>query len=145
MDLFTVLWSFMAYSSPVFSVGIIDDFKTWLLEKIQAVVNYIRDFFFDLFKAVTEFIKAMLLTMLDMLKDFFFFIFDALLGLLVTILSGMSAVFSAFDVSHYMTGLPGEVTNIMGLCGLGSCIGMIISALIIRLTLQMIPFTRLGS
>ena len=123
----------------------LDEFKTWLLEKIQTVIGFIRDIFFDVFKAFTDFAKALLLSVLDMLKDLFFFIFDAILSLLVTLLSGLSFFIDAFDVSNYWQDLPSEVTNIMGLVGLGECMGLIITALIVRLSLQLIPFTRLGS
>ncbi|MDO8417079.1 MAG: DUF2523 family protein [Agitococcus sp.] len=135
----------ISYSNPVFSVGIIDAFKTWLHEKIQSVINYIRDIFFDVFKSITDFLKAMLLTALDMLKDLFYFIFDALMSLMVALLSGLGSLFSALNFTNALDGMPSEVLNIIGLVGLGQCMAFIVTALIIRITLQLIPFTRLGS
>lgn len=41
--------------------------------------------------------------------------------------------------------LPGEIINIMGLLGVGTCAGIITAAIGVRLVLQLIPFTRLGS
>ena len=41
--------------------------------------------------------------------------------------------------------LPGEVLNIMGLLGVGTAVTIISAAIGIRLVLQLIPFTRLGS
>lgn len=136
---------FLTYSSIVFSVGILDDFQAWLHSKIQSVINFFRDLFFDVFKAITDFLKTMLLTALDMLKDLFFFIFDALMSLMVALLSGLGSLFSALNFSNALDGMPSEVLNIIGLVGLGQCMAFIVTALIIRITLQLIPFTRLGS
>lgn len=41
--------------------------------------------------------------------------------------------------------LPGEILNIMSLVGAGTCIGIITAAIGVRVILQLIPFTRLGS
>lgn len=139
------IFLFSLYSNLVFSVGIIDDFKTWLHEKIQTVINYIRDFFFDIFKAFTDFFKAMLLTVFDILKDIVYFVFDVFLGFVVGILSALSSLFSSINFANAFTNLPPEVLNMLGLLGLGECLGLIISSLIVRITLQLIPFTRLGS
>ena len=136
---------FISYSNLVFTVGIVDDFKTWLHEKLQAFINFFRDIFFDVFKAITDFFKIMLLTALDMLKDLFFFIFDALMSLMVALLSGLGSLFSALNFTNALDGMPSEVLNIIGLVGLGQCMAFIVTALIIRITLQLIPFTRLGS
>ena len=90
MDILTFFFSIfytLVSNQLIFKVGIIDDFKSWLHEKIQAVINYIRDFFFDIFKAFTDFFKAMLLTIFDMLKDLVFFIFDIFLGFIVGLFS----------------------------------------------------------
>lgn len=148
MDIFIYAMSLIInifFNNLSFRVGIIDDFKSWLHEKIQAVVNYIRDFFFDIFKAFTDFLKAMLLTVFDMLKDLFYFCFDMLLGFLVGIFSAFSNLFNQVTFANMFNGFPEQTLNIMGLLGFGECIGLIVSSLIIRMTLQLIPFTRLGS
>lgn len=41
--------------------------------------------------------------------------------------------------------LPSEVLNILGLLHAGTCISIITAAIGIRIVLQLIPFTRLGS
>lgn len=41
--------------------------------------------------------------------------------------------------------LPGEILNILGLLHVGTCISIITAAIGIRIVLQLIPFTRLGS
>lgn len=143
--MYSIFFSLLTFFNPVFSVGIVDDFKAWLLQKLQSVINFIRDFFFELFKSITDFIKAMVLTFFDMLKDVFFFAFDALITLMVALLDGLGSLFSALTFPNVLDGMPSEVLNIIGLCGLGQCMTLIVTALIIRITLQLIPFTRLGS
>lgn len=143
--MYSIFFSLLTFFNPVFSVGIVDDFKSWLLQKLQSVINFIRDFFFELFKSITDFIKAMVLTFFDMLKDVFFFAFDALMTLMVALLDGLGSLFSALTFPNVLDGMPSEVLNIIGLCGLGQCMALIVTALIIRITLQLIPFTRLGS
>lgn len=137
--------SLLLYSSFVLSVGIVDDFKTWLHEKLQSILNIFRDFFFELFKSITEFFKVFLTTLYDALKDFFLFCFDSLLTLLVYLLESLGTLFDALDFTSAMSDMPADVLNIMGLLGLGNCMSLIVTSLIIRITLQMIPFTRLGS
>ena len=41
--------------------------------------------------------------------------------------------------------MPEEIINILGLLGVGPACGIIVAAIAIRLVLQLIPFTRLGS
>lgn len=143
------MFEFMLLTVPIITTGIVDNFESWLRSTLntvfQSVVNFFRDIFFDVFKAITEFLKAMLLTVFDMLKDLFCFFFDMLMSLMISILSGLGSLFSALNFSNSMDGLPSEVLNIIGLVGLGQCMGFIVTALIIRISLQLIPFTRLGS
>ena len=63
----------------------------------------------------------------------------------------MVKAISAIDLSGIQPhlsaagGLPGEILNIMSLLGVGTCVSIIAAAIGIRLVLQLIPFTRLGS
>lgn len=41
--------------------------------------------------------------------------------------------------------LPAEIMNILSLLHVGTCISIIVAAITIRIVLQLIPFTRLGS
>ncbi|MOA59084.1 hypothetical protein D3C78_1836160 [compost metagenome] len=41
--------------------------------------------------------------------------------------------------------IPAEVLNVLGLLGAGEAVAIIISAIGVRMLLQLIPFTRLGS
>ena len=130
MDVLSFFLHFLTLSNPVFSVGIVDDFKTWLYDKLQTVINFIRDIFFDVFKSITEFLKALVLTFFDMLKDLFYFVFDALMSLMISLLNGLGSLFSALTFPNVLDGMPSEVLNIIGLCGLGQCMAFIVTALI---------------
>lgn len=72
-------------------------------------------------------------------------LFDQALGLAVTVLDGISWPETAFEVAQYIQALPVDVLNILGLIGVGEALGIILIAILIRITLQLIPFTRLGS
>lgn len=80
----------------------------------------------------------------DMLSDLMCWGFDGLLGIVATAmdaidLSGLNGAFGSWSQ------LPPELINAMGLLGVGACSVIIVAAIGIRLTLQLIPFTRLGS
>lgn len=108
------------------------------------MINDALQFFKDLYNNFTDFLKAFVNTFLDLLKDFFFWILD-------TVMSGASALVGNlfnnpdYSLSQYMTALPSDLTNILGLIGFVECFALIVSAIAIRLVLQLIPFTRLGS
>ncbi len=96
------------------------DFADWLLGLVK-----------DVFQAVWDFCV-----------DVVCYIFDQALQVVIDLVNLLDV--SALDVSAWGS-LPGEVLNVIGLIGLGQCMGIISAALLIRLTLQLIPFTRLGS
>lgn len=80
----------------------------------------------------------------DVLWDAICWLFDQVLTFAVT-LAGTVDV-SAFSGAVGAWGsLPSEILNMLGLIGFGYCMGIIFAAIMIRLTLQLIPFTRLGS
>lgn len=94
---------------------------------------------------IFDFLYRLWLSFVDFVNDFFLFIVDALLGLAVAVIGGLGAMFQALDVTQYITALPPEVLNIISLIGFGEAMGIIATAGAIRITLQLIPFVRLGS
>lgn len=106
---------------------------TALFAKLAAIVTWFGNLFVAIFKAGW-----------DMLSDLICWGFDGLLGIAVTAinavdLSGLNGAFGAWSQ------LPPEMLNVMGLMGLGAASAIVVAALGIRLLLQLIPFTRLGS
>ena len=80
-----------------------------------------------------------------MLKDFFYFIIESLLSVGVLILNGVGSLLDGLDIAQYATYLPPETTHMLGQIGLSQALGMVVTCLTVRFTLQMIPFVRWGS
>lgn len=78
-----------------------------------------------------------------LLKNAVLWVFDGLLGVVVSAVSSVS--FSIPSVSAYWSQVPADVINILSLVGFADCMAVIASALLVRITLQLIPFVRLGS
>lgn len=72
-------------------------------------------------------------------------VFDQLLTVVETVLDSFTIDFSIFNPAQYISGLPPELVNIMGLCRIGESLGIIAAAVGIKVLLQLVPFTRLGS
>lgn len=72
-------------------------------------------------------------------------LFEQVLLLTVSILNGLNLDFSAFNPGAYVTAMPPELVQGLGLMRVPEAIAMILGSVVIRVTLQLIPFTRLGS
>ena len=106
---------------------------TMLFGKIAEVVQWIAELITAVFTAVW-----------DLLRDVVCWGFEEAMKVAV---SGVQGI----DVSGISTNLtvwgeiPAEVLNILQLLGVGQAMAIIAAAIGIRLVLQLIPFTRLGS
>jgi hypothetical protein len=108
------------------------DFFTSILDKINAALAWFGSLFVNLFVALW-----------DLIRDAFTWLFDSAMGV------GASAV-NAIDVSGLSTALsgsaiPANVMLVLSCIGFGQALALISTALVIRFTLQLIPFIRLGS
>ncbi|MDG3085471.1 DUF2523 family protein [Vibrio hannami] len=99
----------------------------------------------NLFDKLLSFLYNLLLSLVTVLQDMFYWILEQVMKAIEFLLSGIAALFAPMDISQYLTGLPSEVGWMLGQIGLPQCLAMITAAILIRLTLQLIPFTRLGS
>lgn len=72
-------------------------------------------------------------------------VFDQALGLVVLVLSGIDWPEVVFDAAAYVQALPPDILNVLGLIGVAEALGIIFAAVMIRIALQLVPFTRLGS
>lgn len=99
----------------------------------------------DFFDGLVNLAKSAMLTLWDLLSDFLLFVLDTLFQVVAFMLDGMGELFAAADLTQYISSIPPDVANIMGLIGLGQAMSIIITAIIIRVLLQLIPFVRLGS
>lgn len=78
-------------------------------------------------------------------QDGFCWIMEQLLKLIQGILDSLPGDFELFNPAQYINGLPAELVNMVGLCRVGESLAIILAAILIKLSLQIIPFTRLGS
>lgn len=103
------------------------------------------DMFDRWWQVAKDFFYSLILSLQTILKDICIWFFDAVMGLAVMLLGGMGDIFSSLNVAQYINAIPGDVASVLSLIGLSEATGMIIIAITIRLMLQLIPFTRLGS
>lgn len=107
---------------------------TLLLAKIVAALVWIGSLFVAVFAA---------LWLIG--QDGFCWIMEQMLLLIQSILNSLPGDFDLFNPAQYINGLPPEIVNMVGLCRVGEALGIILGAILIKLSLQIIPFTRLGS
>lgn len=103
------------------------------------------DWLVDLFNKLLVFLYQLLVSLFNMLKDLFFWAVEQVMEMVNTLLSGVFALFAPVDMSQYMTSIPPTVSWVMAAVGLPQCLSIILAAITVRLMLQLIPFTRLGS
>ncbi len=106
---------------------------TMLFAKIAAVLVWVGQLFVKCWVAVW-----------DLVRDAACWPFEQVMKIVVGAVESIDL--SGIQPYTSMAGdLPGEIVNIMGLLGVGTCCAIIAAAIAIRLILQLIPFTRLGS
>ena len=88
---------------------------------------------------------SLLLSIWDMVIDIISFLFEIIFDLVVGIVQQLGGIFNSFGLLQYLNMLPPEMLNVMALVGANEASAIIISAVVIRFTLQLIPFVRLGS
>ncbi|NAW64326.1 DUF2523 family protein [Photobacterium halotolerans] len=103
------------------------------------------DWIIDLFNILLNFLYNLVVSLANMLKDLVYILFEELLEASKFVVSTISNLLTPIDMSQYFTGLPSSIGWVFGQVGLPQAIAMIITAITIRLILQLIPFTRLGS
>lgn len=108
------------------------------------MLESIGNYFNGLWESFLDWGEKLVNTLFDMLKDVFLWLTDTILAFVVGLLDVLGQSID-FNPGDYISALPSEITNIIGVLGLNTCMTIIISAILIRLTLQIIPFTRLGS
>lgn len=72
-------------------------------------------------------------------------LFEQVLDIAISALNSIEWNSEVFNPGSYISALPDEVSNMMALLRLGECVAIIGAAVVVRITMQLIPFTRLGS
>lgn len=108
-------------------------------------------FFTDLLWAIYEAIEFALKVVVQVFTDLWELATDVPVFVFAQVLGIAGSAIDALDLTG-LTGyasrwgsLPGELLNVLGLIGLAEALGIIAAAALIRLTMQVIPFVRLGS
>jgi hypothetical protein len=105
----------------------------WLKQRLVDIVGWFSDIFVAIFVALW-----------DILRDVVCWVVEQFLSIAVSVAGALDVSGITAYVGNWGT-LPAEITNIMGLIGFGDAAAIISAACVIRLLLQLIPFTRLGS
>lgn len=107
-------------------------------------MNAVLNWFTDWWKGAEIFFTSLLYSLGDMLKDLFFWLIETVGTFGKTFIAGFGGM-PEYSIAQHFTSLPSDVRQVIALTGLAECVVLIVAAITIRLTLQLIPFTRLGS
>ena len=109
----------------------------------------IFQFFTSLLKKIVGFaewllllVKQLFIDAWNVVTDVFCWLLDGFLSIAV---SALQAISVPFDPQTYYSMIPPEVAIMLGYIGVPQALSMIVAALVIRFTLQTIPFVRWGS
>ena len=105
----------------------------WLKQRLVDIVSWFAQIFVAIFTALWDFFR-----------DVICWVVEQLLGIVVSVAGSIDVSGLTGYVGNWGN-LPAEIVNVMGLLDFGDAAAIIISACTIRLLLQLIPFTRLGS
>ena len=112
-------------------LALLGSFFTSLLAKIAGIAGWFLGVFKQIFTDIW-----------NVVTDMFCWVLDSALSLANSVLNTISI---PFDPSTYYSMVPADMANMLGLIGIPQAISMIVAAILIRFTLQLIPFVRLGS
>jgi hypothetical protein len=130
------------------TVGAVKYSIVWIKKLLISIVDFVLwvyHAFIDFFPWFFNLLAALFEALGNLIEDTLSYVFEEFLKLSIYLLSNIPGVEQISDFAQYYSQLPAEVLNIMGLIGISTATEIIISAIGIRLILQIIPFTRLGS
>lgn len=87
-------------------------------------------------------VKQIFVDVWNVFTDLFCWFFESILSIAVLALNSISI---PFNPQSYYNLIPPEAANMLGYVGVPQAIGIIVTGLILRFTLQTIPFVRWGS
>lgn len=105
----------------------------YVLGKLVALARFLSDTVIQVFKDLWEFAT-----------DLPVWIFDQCLGIAESAIASIDVTAISSNLSAWGS-IPSNVLEVTSALGVGQCAAVISSAILIRLGLQLIPFTRLGS
>jgi len=106
-----------------------------VVDKLDAFIEWFFELFPRMFKAA-----------LTLFQDVFLWCFEQCLSLAKSALDGITGLETmAAEAAKTWALVPPDVIIVLQSIGLGTALGIITGAIVIRLLLQLIPFVRLGS
>lgn len=96
------------------------------------------------FNAIIQVFVDLMVALELLLKDIFYWVIDTVLDFVIPLLDTVGQTLT-FNPATYINAMPAETVNFMAAVGIGEATTIIVAALTVRLILQLIPFTRLGS
>lgn len=104
-----------------------------LLKKFAAFAKWVLDVIYAIFESVWIF-----------MQDAACWLFEQSLIILQLVLNSLPSDFSAFNPASYIAAMPADLVAVFGMMRVGEAFAIILAAILIKVTLQIIPFTRLG-
>lgn len=114
----------------------IGQFFTALLAKFGSALTWIGNLF-----------KGVFVSLWHVVTDVFCWVFEGFLKILQGVLDALpgTQAFSLLNPAQYINGMSADMVNMIGLVRVGEGLAIILAAIAVKLVLQVIPFTRLGS
>lgn len=98
--------------------------------------------FTDICLWILNVLKQVFIDLWNMVTDVFCWCFE---GALAVAAAALNAINIPFNPQTYYSMVPPEAANMLGYIGITQALSMIVASLLIRFTLQTIPFVRWGS
>lgn len=112
-------------------------------------MSSIFSFFTSLLAKISNFAAWLLQSFKQLFLDIWNIFTDLLCWFVESILSialtALNAVSIPFNPQSYYSLIPAQTADVLGYIGFPNAVGIIVSGLVIRFTLQTIPFVRWGS
>lgn len=99
----------------------------------------------DALKYITNLFHSMLLSLEQLIINLFYSLISELLSACISILNSFVDALEFLSFNEYFQYLPNEFMQAVGALGLNQAFAIMLSAHLIKIMLQLIPFVRLGA
>lgn len=115
------------------------------LGKIGELFVELFNWLIDIWNLLIDTFYRIILSFYDMGQDGVCWVFESTLDIVISALGGLDGLFNTLNIVQYLNMIPADVRTFLNAIYFGQAVNMIVTALTIRIMLQLIPFTRLGS
>ena len=96
-------------------------------------------------QTIVDTIFQAVITLGTLIADVFFFVFESAMIGAIALLDTLGEGINGLNPTSYIAAIPAETKGMMAACGFNECITIIVTAIGIRMIIQLIPFVRWGS